>query len=49
MDLRRPYRPCQPTAAVPFSPDAWFLASAAVFTVALELLIGGWLVMAFAS
>jgi hypothetical protein len=46
MDLRRPYRPCQPAAPVPFSPGAWFLA-AATFTVALELLVGGWLVMAF--
>jgi hypothetical protein len=46
MNLRRPYRPCQPAPAVSLGPDAWFLAAAAVFTVAIELLVGGWFVLA---
>jgi hypothetical protein len=39
--IRRPYRPCQPTARVAFDPDRWFLAAAAVVTVLIELLVGG--------
>jgi hypothetical protein len=46
MDLRRPYRPCAP---VPFRPDRWLMLAAGIASVAVEIVLGGWLVLAFAG
>jgi hypothetical protein len=46
MDVRRPYRPCSP---VPFRPAGWLMLAAGLVSVAVEVLVGGWLVLAFCT
>jgi hypothetical protein len=46
MDLRRPYRPC---GSVRFRPARWLALAAGLVSVAVEIVLGGWLVLSFAG